>query len=378
MSTAPFRGTTRVSAPVAYSQLSNHGCIIGTPIGLVAGGAFVALGHALDWIDWTYGGTVIGGGLAIAFIVGLGVAILVAVKAKPKEGMLSVQGTRMTGPDEDSAIDFNEAHEIEISANDHEALLVVRVAGSGTATMAPDEVGRQLAKQVAAGWALGFKGVSAAELRDRFELAAYVAPLESATGAGITLDRQDPRHQPLIDPLLGAMARCRSQNVRYQAFASLPWQQPAAPATPPLRDIALQPGTDPQTFFSQLATSPAGADPANPHAVIARAYLDVRLWLGGQVGVTPDYLLIDAFGGLEDRKDHSYTLVPIGAGRCTVRREMHKVTTTSSVSVGSTTYPAVVVEAPALGEPVWVVFPKTLWDNADHQLDATVAFVGRG
>ncbi|MBW2455226.1 MAG: hypothetical protein JRI68_11980, partial [Deltaproteobacteria bacterium] len=337
----------------------------------------VALGYALDWIDWTYGGTVIGGGCVIALIVGLGVAVLVALKAKPKQGMLSVEGTRMSGPDEDSAIDFNAAHDIEVSANDHEAHLVIRVAGAGTATMAPDEIGRQLAKQVAAGWALGLKGVSAAELRDRFELAAYVGPLESAEGAGITLDRQDPQQQPLIDPLLGAIARCRSQNVRYQAFAALPWQQAAAPATPPLRDIALQPGTDPKTFFSQLAASPAGADPANPHAVIAKAYLDVRLWLGDQVGVTPDYLLIDAFGGLEERADHSYTLVPIGAGRCTVRRDMHRVTTTSTASVGSTTYPALVVEAPALGEPVWVVFPKALWDNADNQLDATVAFVSR-
>ena len=39
--------------------------------------------------------------------------------------------------------------------------------------------------------------------------------------------------------------------------------------------------------------------------------------------------------------------------------------------------PRVVVEAPSLGEPLWVVFPKDRWDNADNQLDAAVAFVGR-
>ncbi len=377
MSTDPFRGTTGVSAPVTFTTTSNRGCIPGVVVGLVLGGSFVGLGYALGWMDWTYGGTVIGGGGVIALVTALFVASLVQKSAKPESGTLTVEGTRMTGPDADSAIDFNEAHEIEISASDHDAVLTVRVVGAGSALMAPDEVGRQLAKMVAPGWALHLKGVSAAELRDRFGLPAYIGALESAEGAGITLDRQDPRQQPLIDTLLGAIAHGRAQNVRYQAFAALPWQQPAAPATPPLRDIALDPGTDPRACFTQLAASPAGADPANQHSVVAKAYLDVKQWLGAQVGVTPDYLLIDAFGGLEERKDHCYTIVPIGAGRCTARRDMHRVTTTSTASVGSTTYPALVVEAPTLGEPIWVVFPKALWDNADNQLDAAVTFVNR-
>ncbi|MBW2459748.1 MAG: hypothetical protein JRI68_34980, partial [Deltaproteobacteria bacterium] len=132
MSTDPFRGTTRVSAPVTYSQLSNRGCYIGIPIGLAFGGGFVGLGYALDWIDWTYGGTVIGGGCFIALITALVVGVLVAKNAKPKQGMLSVEGTRMSGPDEDSALDFNAAHDIEVGASDHEADLVIRVAGAGT------------------------------------------------------------------------------------------------------------------------------------------------------------------------------------------------------------------------------------------------------
>lgn len=377
MSTDPFRGTTRVSAPVAFKKTSNRGCVPSVVIGLVLGGGFVGLGYALGWINWTYGGTVIGGGCLIALLTSI-IALWQFHKRGPiVQGTLTLAGTRMKGPDGDSSIDFIELHDIVVHADDHQAELRLTIPGTGFAGGAPDEIGRQLANMAGPGWGLHLKGVSAAELRDRFELPAYVEALDPGAIAGMTLDRQDPRQQPFIDPLLGAIAHCRGQNLRYQAFAALPWQQPAAPATPPLRDIAIEPGADPKTFFTQLAASPAGADPANPHAVIAKAYLDVRLWLGEQVGVTPDYLLIDAFGGFEERKDHSFTLVPIGAGRCSVRRDMHRVTTTSTVSVGSTTYPALVVEAPTLGGPVWVVFAKALWDNADNQLDATVAFVSR-
>ncbi|MBW2528635.1 MAG: hypothetical protein JRI23_30960 [Deltaproteobacteria bacterium] len=377
MSVGPFRGATRVGAPVQFTATSNRGCVPSIVIGLALGGGFVGLGYALGWIDWTWGGTVIGGGLAIAFVSSLCVLFMFYKAGPAQEGTLILEGTRMSGPDQEASIDFNEPYDLVVRADAQQAELRLTFPSSALADAAPDEVGRQLAKSVGAGWGLHLKGVSATELRDRFGLPAYVEPLDPATIRGMTLDRNDPRQHPLIDPLLDVLAHCRAQNVRYQAFAALPWQQTPSPATPLLRDIALEPGADPKTFFTALAASPAGADPANPLAVIAKAYLDVRLCLGEQVGITPDYVLIDAFGGVEQRNDHCYTLVPIGSYRCTMRRDMHRATSVTSVSVASTTYPAIVVEAPSLGEPLWVVFPKGLWGNADNEVDAAVAFVNR-
>ncbi|RLB61614.1 MAG: hypothetical protein DRI90_10950, partial [Deltaproteobacteria bacterium] len=314
------------------------------------------------------------GVVPVVFVIS---AIVSYKRSSILKGTLTVEGTRLSGPDAESVVDFMEPHDIVILADDHQADLRLTIPGRGFAHMAPDEVGRILAKNVAPGWGFHLKGVSAAELRDRFQLPAYVEALDPENVGGMILDRQDPWQQPFIDPLLHTIAHCREQNLRYQAFAALPWQQVAAPTTPPLRDIALPPGTDPKTFFTQLAASPAGADPANPLAVIAKAYFDARLWLGEQVGVTPDYLLIDAFGGYHERKDHSYTLVPTGAGRSSVRRDNHVVSRGSGPNAGSTSYPALVVEAPTLGEPVWVIFPSEFWDNGDNQLDAAVAFVSR-
>ena len=73
----------------------------------------------------------------------------------------------------------------------------------------------------------------------------------------------------------------------------------------------------------------------------------------------------------------AFVLIPIGGGRSSMRRDMHRVTTTSTASVGSTTYPALVIEGPSLGEPLWVVFNER-WVNMDNELDAAVAFVNRG
>jgi len=376
MSTDPFRTATRVSAPVAYRERTGRGCIPLALIGLACGGGFVGLGHGLGWVDKPHGGAIYGGGFAIALVVFV-IAAIVHYKLSPVlKGTLTLEGTRLSGPDAESVVDFMELHDIVIHADDHQADLRLTIPGKGFAHMAPDEVGRVLNKNLSFAMAFHVKGVSAADLRDRFQLPAYVEALDPDNVGGMVLDRQDPLQQPLIDPLLGAMARCREQNLRYQAFAALPWDQPVAPTTPLLKDIALEPGTDPRTFFTQLAQSPAGADPANPLAVIARAYLDVRLWLDGRVGVTPDYLLVDAFGGLEERQDHSYTLIPMGAGRSSVRRDNHVVSTGGETAARS--YPALVVEAPALGEPLWAIFPGEPWDNADNQLDAAVAFAGRG
>jgi hypothetical protein len=361
-----------------YVQRSNRGCIPAALVGLVLGGGFVGLGYSLGWMTMDYGGTVIGGGGLIALLSAIGVLFRLAHTEKAKPGTLILEGGKLHGPDDESTVwDLNLPHDIVVRADDHQALVRLTIPGTGFADGAPDEIGRQLANQAGPGMALHLIGVSAAQLVDCFELPAYVEPLDPAAAGGVTLDSRDPRQKPLLAPLVAAIGHCRAQNVRYQAFAALPWQQPPAPASPPLRNICLDPGVDPRTVFSALTQSPAGADPANPHAVIAKAYLDTRLWINQKLGITPDYLVIDGFGGLEKRKDHAFALIPIGGGRSSIRREMHRVTTTSTVSSGSTTYPAVVIEGPSLGAPIWVVFDRR-WDNMDNEIDAAVAFVNRG
>ena len=142
-------------------------------------------------------------------------------------------------------------------------------------------------------------------------------------------------------------------------------------ASPPLREIVLPPQVDPATFAETLLRSPEGADPTSAHGLFARACADVRVWIKREVGLTPNYALVETAAG-------TFALLPLGAGRCTARRDTFRKGTGGGTTYGHATleHPALVFRAPGLPKPLWVVFDGS-WDGDEHELDAAAAFVNR-
>ncbi len=358
-----------------FIRSSSNGCLISIVAGLLLGGGFAGLGYALGWMG-SAAGLVIGGAGLITIVGIIGVAALFNNAAKPEPGTIVLEGSVLSGPGDQDLYDFTKPYELMVWANAEKCLLVLRLPSLDDLGAGTDETGRQLVKKTRPGLRLQLDGVSVSRLQTIFDLPAYVDPVVPA--GGIALAANDPRQQPLIDALLLAMGHHRDRNTRYSAFAALPWQQTAAPSSTLLRDVALALAVEPAAAFAAL---PENIDPADPRAVVAQAFGDVRLWLDQRLGVTPDYVLVDAYnehGLTGNQREHSFTLIPLGPGRCTARRDMFRRMSGggSAMGAGSLTYAALVIEAPDLAEPVWTIFDE-MWETADHELDAVVAFINR-
>lgn len=332
-------------------------------IALIVGISIFLLGYYLEWTD-EYMGLVIGASILAVIIgfIGGGLLIDAFSKKSKKKGDLSFDGVVLKGPEDSQKIDLSKQHLVEFKINSKNITIVFGPAGEGKLTQPLSFI------------ALSVKGFNQEKIKDMFAFPGFInsKPFKLFTFV-LDLDLKNHEYKSLFEALINAVHNYRKNNIRYQVFSTLPWDEPVKSRSKLLIDIKanISKPIDVINYSSSSAQNPEEAS----FKIIAHAYKNVKLWLHDQVGLTADSVLICK----KIKKNQcSFTILPLGARNLKIREDIyhHQMGGASALRVGSTmSYPAFVFESDELDRPLWVHFEQEEWFDREHYFDAVIEFV---